>query len=177
MLHDINVEQDLSADNLKQLQIICAALFMGVFIFLIIVVVLYYLKESPISIIPESKSTELLLYLCLLFSPVTILLSNFVAKNNLKQITGEQTKVSNVTDLIHALTSYYVIKFAMLEGGALFGGVVLILGITSGSIYMNEMIWLAIIPILVFFAIVVIEFPTKIKIIEIYKRLYSNQLL
>ena len=143
------------------------------FFFFAICLFLYFSGDS--SIRPDESDTVLNDYLVLgslVLTAVMIVVSRIVSNNVFNKDSEAMTsflneRASPVKGAIQVVTTSYIIKFAMLEGAALFGLVSLMLSVLNDAIDYNGFYWLSIIPMLVMNIIFILTFPTRERVIQI----------
>jgi hypothetical protein len=157
MVTPSQIEQEITTENLKQIKIITIAMNIGIALFAIVCLVLY-LSGSEVTT-DDTEFINILLGVLLLVSSSVYVLASIIPNKILK----ENLKRSGA-NLVGAFNSYQIIKLALFEAPALFGLVIIVLGITNGSIYKNSYIFAATAPMIAMFAVSIVTFPTELNI-------------
>lgn len=163
MLTNKKIEEEIKSENLNAVKIITVVLNIGVGLFALICFVLYLSGEGNSE---ETELLDILLGVLFLVASTTYAIASFLPKklliNNFKQ--KDQS-------LISSITTYQIIKLAMYEAPALFGLVIIILGITNKAIYSNDYLFIATIPMIVFFTHSIITFPNEFRVKSFLKEI------
>jgi hypothetical protein len=167
-LHEVITNVDL-----RNLKIITSALNIGVLLFFAVCLFLYFSNDNIIDTdnLDTSFNDKMLLGV-LGITALMIVMSRIIPNNVFKKDSEAMTsffneRASPVKEAIQVVTTYYIIKFALLEGAALFGLVSLMLSILNDAIDYNDIYWLSIIPMLVMNFIFILTFPTKERVIQL----------
>lgn len=161
MISPHRIDQEVTAENLKQIKIITLAMNLGIALFAIVCFILY--SGSSIRS-EESGFLDILLGFLFLLSASVYSLASFLPN----KILNQNLKRPDV-DLLGAVTTYQIIKLALYEAPALFGLVIIVLGITSGAIFSNSYIFIALAPAIVMFAVSIFTFPTEYSVKSLLK--------
>jgi F0F1-type ATP synthase membrane subunit c/vacuolar-type H+-ATPase subunit K len=156
MLTNEKIEEEIKSENLNTVKIITVVLNIGVGLFALVCFVLYFNGEGNSD---ETELLDILIGVLFLVASTTYAIASFLPKkilvNNLKRTDQS---------LISSITIYQIIKLAMYEAPALFGLVIIILGITNKAIYSNDYLLIAIIPMIVLIAHSIITFPSEFRV-------------
>lgn len=169
--NNINLEKKLTRDGIRKIQIIVGALLLGVLLFFGVVLFLYFNNTNIPPVQPISSAASMLLPIAILLGIGTTAASFYVPSLLLKK--GSNFKFS---DPLQIATTFYIVKIALLEGGSLFGIIVLQLSVLEKIIYFDGTYWLAAMPMLLMIVTVIMTFPTKEKIIELLEKLNLSSL-
>lgn len=156
-----NLQNEISNEKLKQLQIIVTALNIGVLLFFFVTMILYFQQmpeTTPVKTYYELYNTLLAILAVFTFSMF------YLSKTIPDKLFGKGS-----ANIIAALNSYYIIKLALLEAAVFFGLVVFLLSIFDSVIYSYQIVWLSIIPLILFFIISYYNFPTIENVITLLK--------
>ncbi|MBL1215485.1 MAG: hypothetical protein HND52_19115 [Ignavibacteriae bacterium] len=167
------LQEEITNEDLRNLKIIISALNIGVLLFFAVCLFLYFSGDQQE--IPKPVDIELIDTLLMLSLGLTVLMiivsrvvPDQILRNNSKMLLADRIdEYSIVNKLLGVATTHYIIKFAMLEGAALFGLVTLILSVLNNSIHYNSVYWLAILPMLVMNFIFILTFPSKERVIQL----------
>lgn len=168
-----NLHEEITNEDLRNLKIITSALNIGVLLFFAVCLFLYFSGDNIIDTenLDTSFNDKMLLGV-LGLTALMIVMSRIIPNNVFKKDSEAMTsflneRASPVKEAIQLVTTHYIIKFAMLEGAALFGLVTLLLSVLNSAIRSNDIYWLAIIPMLVMNSIFILTFPTKERVIQL----------
>ena len=157
MINLHQIEKEITQENLRTSKIITIALNLGVALFAFVCFVLYLRGTEAAS--NETEIIDILLIILFILTSTihgfSTLLPKRVLIKNLKQ---------SEPNIIGAFNNYQIMKLAMYEAPALFGLVIIILGITNESIYTNEYAFVAIAPMIAMFTFSLLNFPTEFKV-------------
>ncbi len=165
------LENKITNEKLRPVQIISIALATGVIIFFIICYVLYSMhmvNAQPGNISPKILNVLLyaLIAICAGMYSAAFKLPDIIINKSVEALkNSNDTNETLVDKLLGLHRTYTIIRYAMLEGTALIGLVILIISITSGEIYVNSLYWLTALPALIFVSIIGLSFPTKEKVL------------
>jgi hypothetical protein len=160
-----NLRQELTDEKLKPLRTIVIGLNTGVILFFFVTLILYF-KNMP-GLIPEKQPAEIYNILLILLAVMTSVI--LYASKKIPPIIFKKS-----TNIISAITSYYIIKLALLESVVFFGLVIFLFAIQNSVIYANNIIWLSIIPLFLFLFISLLNFPGTQNIIVTIKEIVMN---
>jgi len=175
-IEKLNIEklqEEINSEELRSVKIITTALNIGVLLYFAVCLFLYFSDDHSVN--PETIDTSLndnLLLGVLGLTAIMIVVSRIVP-NKVFNKDGEAMtsflyeRAANSKEAVQIINTFYIIKFAMLEGVALFGLVALMLSVLNSSIYNNDIYWLAIIPMLLMNTIFILNFPTKERVIQL----------
>jgi hypothetical protein len=168
-----NLYEIIKDEELRHIKIITSPLNIGVILFFGVVLFLF-LNGNPESTIEsiDTSLVDLMLMLSLgltaLMVYVSRIVSNSVFRKGSESLLNLKVRKDSISrNLIELVTTHYIIKFAMLEGAALFGLVSLILSVLNKAIYYDEKYWLAVIRMLVMNFIYILNFPSKDRVIQL----------
>ncbi|MCB9207997.1 MAG: hypothetical protein H6609_01370 [Ignavibacteriales bacterium] len=166
MLTKEKIEKEISNENLKTVKIITFALNIGVILFAFVCLFLYLNGEGNSN---DTQLLDILLGVLFLVASTSYGLSAIIPK----KVLVENLKQEN-PNLIGALTNYQIMKLAMFEAPALFGLVIIILGITNKVIYTNDYIFIAIAPLIAMVALSIITFPSEFRVKSFFKSILDE---
>ncbi len=166
------LEEELTPEMLKPLQIIFLALTSGIIIFFLIVLYVF-LNNSPdeSQMYYDTEVDNILLITFVVFFIVIMFMSK-IFPEKLFEAGNEQsenilkTDDSDVKKAVSILTTYFIIRLSMMEGVTLFGLIILLITALSGALHVNLIYWIGIIPMFIFIGFSISSFPTKEKIIR-----------
>ena len=153
MVKQNRIDQEITAENLRQIKIITIAMNLGIALFAIVCLVLYSTNNVMSD---ETGLLDILLGILFLLSSSLYGLASFLPNKILRENLKKQD-----AKLLGAFTTYQIIKLVLYEAPALFGLVIIVLGITNGAIYSNSHIFAAIVPAIAMFAFSIFTFPTE----------------
>jgi hypothetical protein len=150
---------------------------MGTFIFLLIVILMYHLKEGGT---PEQQSLELIDIMIIVFCVITLSVYLFVGlfpkiflrRDNiirlLKALSIQEQDKNDAPEirLIGIDRTLMIIRLAMMESVTLFGSVILMLAVLDSVIYSNEALWFLALPFLVQLLFTINNYFSKEKAVE-----------
>jgi hypothetical protein len=172
-----DIEEKLTGQHFKINIIISSALLMGTFIFLLIVILMYHLKEGGT---PEQQSLELIDIMIIVFCVITLSVYLFVGlfpkiflrRDNiirlLKALSIQEQDKNDAPEirLIGIDRTLMIIRLAMMESVTLFGSVILMLAVLDSVIYSNEALWFLALPFLVQLLFTINNYFSKEKAVE-----------
>lgn len=165
MIPQTEIEKAVDNDAVKGMQLIFGAFTAGMVIFLLTTLLLYFTGAGPD---PEKAALESVAYtltlVVLFFTVSTIPLSGILFSKILKL-----NNPTNARSIVDNIRSAMLVRIALFEGAALFGITTLFIGITDGYIQNSAALWLNLVPVAYFLLHVVTNFPTKDRVIEIYR--------
>jgi hypothetical protein len=174
------LENKITSEKLRPVQIISIALATGVIIFFIICFILYSMQTVD----AQSGNLSSEFMNVLVYALIAICAGMYSAAFKLPDIqisksvealkNSQETGDSLVDKLLGLHRIYMIIRYALMEGTALIGLVILIISITSGAVYSNSMYWLTALPALIFVAFIAFSFPTKEKVITFINIKFMN---
>ncbi len=174
------LENQITNEKLRPIQIISIALATGVIIFFIICYVLYSLhtidvKKGNISLETLNVLAYVLIAICAGIYSAAFKLPDIQTSKSLEVLKNSSEEGTSLVDRLLGLhRTYMILRYAMMEGTALIGLVVLIISITSGEIYFNSIYWLTAIPALIFVIVIAYSFPTKGKVMTFINNKFMN---
>ena len=169
-LNTQKLDELIKDKDLKGIRIITSALNGYTFLFFAIILFLYFKGDpAPKPGPADTELNDIMLIVALSITAIMIIASQIIPNNVFKKfkVTSKSTEGSIVNKSLGLITTHYIIKFALLEGAALFGLVTLILSVFNSAIRYNDIYWLAIIPMLVMNFIFILSFPTKERVIQL----------
>lgn len=161
------IEKEITSQNLKQVQIITIAMNLGVSLFAFVCIFLYL--NGTENSIPDNELINLLLIALFVISVSSYILSIYIPRKILMGTISKQG-----ANFVSAFNSYQILKLGLLEAPALFGLVIIIIGITSGIIYQNEYIFIALFPLIIMIAFSVLIFPTELKVKTLFRSIHEE---
>lgn len=174
------LESQITDAKLRPIQIISLALATGVVIFFIICYVLFTLHTAnPHQGNISSETLNMLVYvliaICAGMYSAAFKLPDIQISKSLEALKNSSDESTSLADKLLGLhRTYSILRYAMLEGTALIGLVILIISITTGEIYENQMYWLTALPALIFVSFIAYSFPTKEKVIAFINDKFMN---
>jgi len=174
------LESQITDTKLRPIQIISIALATGVIIFFIICFVLY--SMHTVNAQPENIPTEtlnmlvyVLIAICAGMYSAAFKLPDIQISKSIEALKNSSDESTLLADRLLGLhRTYSILRYAILEGTALIGLVILIISITTGEIYKNQMYWLTALPALIFVLFIAYSFPTKEKVITFINNKFIN---
>ncbi len=163
MTRNVFLDETLSPDNVRVLQVVSAALGAGVLTFALVVLLL--------STTSSAEATEADLDMTRLMSGVHVFLALFlyaVAPVVYRMLVRKAREASTAGALLQGIRNAEVVRLAFYEGAALFGLVVCLLGVHSGSLQAAPVYWYNLFSTLVMFGAVALTFPTRDRLEAVY---------
>ncbi len=174
----------LTPQRIRVFMIISLALLTGCTLFLGIILFLYSKTESA-EMVSENSVLPLmsLVHGCMALvgyipaywigryfaSPKGLMT---LAKNSAGAVTGENMTMES--RCIGAMFTGFMIRAAILEGMALFGLIVCLLGVLDGQIHLQPVYWGNLFSYILFAAVTVWTFPTKSRLETIFKERFMQ---
>jgi divalent metal cation (Fe/Co/Zn/Cd) transporter len=156
------VEQSIDPSLVLGMQIIFGSFLMGVLIFLGLSVFIHFSQDAPSEIPLESIASPLTIF-TLGYMLFAIPISGILFKKLLKP---EQK--SNSETILANIRSAMLVRVAVFELAALFAATAIFIAVLDGYLLGNNMIWLNLVPLAYFTLHIVMNFPTKHRIMVIY---------
>lgn len=186
-LNDYDLEKGVTDNKARILQIIYAAMLVGVGIFFLVIIFLYNRGQVPESHYDEGMLDLFGLVLVMLCGgaySIAYMLPQFLLKpDKLKvQLAGHMHSpdhkqiIDPVDKLLMILRQFLIARIALIEGPALFGLVFLFMSVTNGAIYTGSKYWFFAAPAVVLFGYILKNFPTKQQHIDSIKNYILNKI-
>jgi RsiW-degrading membrane proteinase PrsW (M82 family) len=161
-----NLENEFTNEKLRPLKLIVIALNIGVLLFFMVAMILYFRNMKGAS----SSNLNTDFYNAMLLVLAVITFSTLYAS----KIVPDKLFGRGSTNLITAVNSYYIIKLAFIEGAVFLGLVIFLTGVLNSDVSANQAIWLTLIPMILFFFISYTNFPTRENVITMVKEKYHR---
>lgn len=170
-----DIEQSLTADQVRITQIILVALFASTILFLIPISVINSTKAYPIVTPGISDFAQLYMYFVIVFAAAAYIFIYFfpalfltipAITKRLQTAGAQENKRQAASYLINMDRQFRIIQNAILEGVSLFAIVGIFLELTQSEYQIAGDIWLLTIPIAIHAFILFSNFPTKENILN-----------
>lgn len=148
--------------KLRTIQIICAALNLGVLLFLTVILILSFTLE-PIKEQGALHGTILIITGIALLG--SILLYPFSVTLFNKKLQSSKSPESFEQNLVTA----YALRFAILEAVAFLGLIALLLAVLDGTLFENLFYWINLLPLFFMLLVTITNFPTRSYIGQLYE--------
>lgn len=161
------LETKITEEDIRPIKIVTIAMTAGVLLFVAVSLYLYFSNNSgKVPNYDNSLIDTMLIVLAAIFMSTTIT-SRIVAKSMLVGAKNFDEKNADKRKYIGLYSSQHIVKLAMVEGSALFGGVVFLLSVMNNQIYAASYNWLSLLPALFLVIHNIYLMPTKEKVIEV----------
>lgn len=159
-------ELEVPADQLKAMQVLTGALVAGPILFLVAVAVIGAMQPEPAQRQPlENIQLFSTVHAFVAFGCVAMSVVLFKLRfTNQPPPAGLETPAEVVEEGLSVLRAAQVLRMALLEGPALFGGVVCFLAATGGLLREHPVIWLNALTTLVLVVVTAATFPTETRV-------------
>jgi hypothetical protein len=154
-----------SSKDLLGIQILTGAMAGGVLLFLLVTLALWALggmDEAPgdrdLSLFPILSGVNAVMF-------VSCLTAGFVLYRLQTRNVG---RAASAAELLAALRGATVLRTSLLEGSALFGIVVCLLGVLQGTVGEQPWIWANAAPAAAFLLFTLATFPTRERVIDLF---------
>lgn len=173
----------LTPQNIRVFQIIHGAIALGVIMFMGIVFFLYSSQSAPSGPRELKDAYDLIKVLTLahimlaagVYTVARVVFNLLLGPSALqggliKEIKDAQGRIitNNGEKILAMIRSALIVRLAMIEAPALFGLVICMIGITNGTIYETPSIWLNGITACILIGFVILTFPNKERLEEIF---------
>lgn len=179
--------QKILSKRIITFQIIAMALFSAVTIFLGIILFLY--SQGPQQENPERSSGILpilsLVHICMAcanYALIFLVPYFFVNKKRLttaitfSPYMQPQPEMSMEVRACSLIFTGFIMRAALLEGLALFGSIICLMGVLNGEIRVEPAYWLNLFSYVVFAAAILWTFPTKERLEATFQRRFMEQI-
>ena len=181
----------LTSQNIRVIQIIHGAIALGVIMFMGVVAFLYSNQPAPAGPRDLKDAYDLIKVLTLAHIMIaagvyTVARVVFNLLLGTSALQGGASKVMKngqgrvITDngekLLALIRSALIVRLAMFEAPALFGLVICLIGITNGTIYETASIWLNAVTALILVGFVIVTFPNKERLEELFNNRITGTL-
>ena len=150
----MNKTPELTDQNLMSMKIIAFALLSGPTIFFIVVMAMMSQGETDAA--SNDSSLPILTAVVIIQTIFFNIIGPFVQKAGHKKMQSSSNPVAMIQKLM-------IVRYALAEGAALFGIVVLFLG-TMNNPNPPAYIWVNLIPFIILYAVIITSFPTRERI-------------
>jgi len=174
-LNHNSFENITTPESVRVSQIIHGALISGVMLFFAITLFLFD-QTSPVT--PPDNSMMLsisIVHAIICFSSYAVLpflFSLVFNKTKLDQVAASKEPYGAALDMIR---TGFLLRTALAEGTAFFGLTVCLIGITNGSMHADPKFLLNYGSTVLFLGYAVVSFPTKEKIVQVFKKHFIQQ--
>jgi hypothetical protein len=173
----------LTTQNMRVFQIIQGAIALGVIMFMGVVFFLYSSQTAPAGGRELKDAYDLIKVLTLahimlaagVYTIARVVFNLLLGPSALqggliKEIKDAQGRIvtNNGEKILAMIRSALIVRLAMFEAPALFGLVICMIGITNGTIYETPSIWLNGITACILIGFVILTFPNKERLEEIF---------
>jgi hypothetical protein len=184
-LSDISTTEfskDLTPEQLRIGMIIQAALGLGALFFFFAILIVAFLRQSTIA---NTESLDLLTTLTLVNIVMLVALSSvgqivyrsrFSAQqlesaysNDLHDREGNLITATSAEKAISFIRTSMLIRTALFEGSTFFGLAVLMMAATNGLLLSVSWLWINVLPLVIFIALIVFTFPTRDRLFSIFE--------
>jgi hypothetical protein len=160
------LQESLTPQTLRPLQIIYGAMIAGVTVFTIFVVMYHYFFASPADARHGIDTyTQILVWTTMLYTVGALAGGHFFYQQRLRSATRMETAAGVLITFRSAL----LIRIAAIEGAALLGAVVCFIASNNGSLRAHPDFWITLVPYLIFLLIAYISFPTKRFLLQLFE--------
>jgi hypothetical protein len=161
------LETKITEEDIRPIKIVTIAMTAGVMLFVAVCLYLYFFNSSGKAPNYDNGLIDtMLIVLAVIFMSTTVS-SRIVAKSMLVNTKNFDEKSADKRKYIGLYSTQHIVKLAMVEGGALFGGVVFLLSVLGNQIYAASYNWLSLLPALFLVIHNIYLMPTKEKVIEV----------
>jgi len=174
--------KDLTSAQLRMGMFIQAGLGLGaLFFFLAVLFVAFFRQTStidtePLDILTTLTPINIVMLVVLGSVGQFIYRFRFSAKqlesaygNDLRDREGNIIVATPAEKAIYFIRASMLLRTALFEGSAFFGLAALMIAATSGFLLSFLWIWINVLPLVVFIALIVITFPTKNRVLRIFE--------
>ncbi|MCB0284404.1 MAG: hypothetical protein H6627_00415 [Calditrichae bacterium] len=170
-----DLQQAITNNQVLILQIISIAMFAGPGVFFLLIYIINSNKQPLIGESSISETTQILIYAAIALSFVMygvflvfpkIFLSASALKSRLNILPEELPNSVKADLLIGIDRTLMIIRFAMLEGIALFASVVLFVEVSNSPMQISGDLWYLATPSLILLAYILYNFPSKENILK-----------
>lgn len=162
------IEQVNSAVNqnvVLGLRIIFFSFILGVFAFLLIAIFVYFgQKSNPDLVVPLTSNSYMITLIALGYMVLAIPLSAMLFKKFLKTEKNTDPYV-----IVANIRAAMLVRLAIFEGAALLAATGILLGSLDGYLVGNPIVWLNLVPIFYFTLHIIMNLPSKSRIVYIYE--------
>lgn len=172
-------QKALTPQRMRIFLIISLALLAGCTLFLGIILLLYSKTESANTVLENSVLPLVsLVHGCMALAgyiPAYLVGRYFASpkglvthlKNTAGTVAGEELTIES--RCVGAIFTGFIIRAAILEGMALFGLIICLLGVLEGEIHLAPVYWANLFSYILFTAVMLWTFPTKGRLEKIFK--------
>ena len=173
----------LTAQNIRVFQIIHGTIALGVAAFMGVVFFLYSTQGATGDSRDLKDAYDLIKVLTLahimlaagVYTVARVIFNMLLGPSALqggmiKEIKDTQGRIitNNGEKILAMMRTALIVRLAMLEAPALFGLVICLIAVTNGTIYQTSLIWLNAVTALILIGFVILTFPSKEKLEEIF---------
>lgn len=159
----------LTDANVRQVQIIQAALGFGIVMFATVVVVLFYMNPAATDETDSGFMWTLTLMQFAIGFPMFGMSFALYRRKLSRAVLGTDKRIRSPEDIFHALRQALIFRLAFMEGAALYGLVVCMVGAINGTIHVYPVFWINLVGALGMLLFLSWSFPTKERLLEFYK--------
>ena len=137
------LETKITEEDIRPIKIVTIAMTVGVLLFVAVCLYMYFFNSPGKE--PDYDNAlidTMLIVLAVIFMSTTIS-SRIVAKSMLVNAKNFDEKSADKRKYIGLYSTQHIVKLAMVEGSALFGGVVFLLSVMNNQIYAANYNWLS----------------------------------
>lgn len=167
---------------LRGVQVLYAAFGLGVLLFVLVAVSMYFLIEPPGEGLGDVLSLLSLVHAIAAVTQWSVGFLLFNARLSPASLRGQmqpegpaaghapaKSAAEAADDCVGDLRAAFLIRAAMFEGAALFGVVVCLLGSAGGGIREAPIYWLNLLSALVLFVFLALTFPTRQHLVDVFR--------
>lgn len=178
-------QHSLTTATVRTFQIIQGAIMAGTSFFFIVVIFMYITGSPGSEISPnELKSMNDFSLIHAVFFVISFPVSKFLYNRmffedkvkSLMATVKDDSPVSIAEGYTGVIRTALIVRMAVLEGAVYFGMVVCFMGVTGNVMYHYQYYWLNALSYAVFMYIMFKEFPSKERIVEIFKNKLGSAL-
>lgn len=172
----------LTSGQIRVGMIIQATLGLGALFFFLAVLFVAFFRQSTITnsgsldLLTALTFVNIIMFVALSSVGQLVYRSRFSAKqlesaysNDLRDREGNPIAATPAEKAFYFIRSSMLIRTALFEGSTFFGVAALMIAATNGLLLSVSWIWINVLPLVVFIALIVITFPTKNKILSIFE--------
>ena len=147
------------------LRVIFFSFILGVYAFLLIAIFVYFgQKSDPDLVVPLTSNSYMITLIALGYMVMAIPLSAMLFKKVLKTEKNTDPHV-----IVANIRAAMLVRLAVFEGAALLAATGILLGSLDGYLVGNPIIWLNLVPIFYFTLHIIMNLPSKSRIVYIYE--------
>lgn len=162
-MSSVDLDDALTPENVRVLQVLSAALGAGVLTFALVVLLLSTSTDAAAS------PADVELTRVMSGAHVALALMLYAAALFVyRALVGRARQASTADALTQGIRTAEVARLALVEGAALFGLVVCLLGVLNGALQAAPVYWFNLFSTVVMLAVVALSFPTRDRLEAVY---------